>query len=170
MSSLVIYGDTSGAITLTANAVAGTNTITVPAQTGTMVVGGPAFSASANATTSLTGSGTVKVLFGTKIFDTNNNFASSTFTPTVAGYYQFNTVVSTAAAVVQAVYFYKNGSALMRGAYTGSTAVQGSTLSGLIYMNGTTDYVEVYFYNGGATTTADGNTNTTFSGCFVRGA
>ena len=36
MSSVVISGDTSGAITLAAPAVAGTNTITLPATTGTL--------------------------------------------------------------------------------------------------------------------------------------
>ena len=38
MSSVVISGDTSGAITLAVPAVAGTNTITVPASTGTMAL------------------------------------------------------------------------------------------------------------------------------------
>ena len=36
MSSIVINGDTSGAVTLAAPLVAGTNTITLPAQTGTL--------------------------------------------------------------------------------------------------------------------------------------
>lgn len=40
MSSVVISGDTSGAITLSAPAVAGTNTITLPASTGTVVTTG----------------------------------------------------------------------------------------------------------------------------------
>lgn len=40
MSSVVISGDTSGAITLSAPAVAGTNTITLPAGTGSVVVSG----------------------------------------------------------------------------------------------------------------------------------
>jgi len=40
MSSVVISGDTSGAITLSAPAVAGTNTITLPAATGTVVLSG----------------------------------------------------------------------------------------------------------------------------------
>jgi len=40
MSSVVISGDTSGAITLSAPAVAGTNTITLPASTGTVVLSG----------------------------------------------------------------------------------------------------------------------------------
>jgi len=38
MSSIVISGDTSGAITLAAPSVAGTNTITLPASTGTMAL------------------------------------------------------------------------------------------------------------------------------------
>ena len=38
MSSVVISGDTSGAITLAASAVAGTNTITLPSATGNAVV------------------------------------------------------------------------------------------------------------------------------------
>jgi len=40
MSSIVISGDTSGAITLAAPAVAGTNTITLPAATGTVLTTG----------------------------------------------------------------------------------------------------------------------------------
>ena len=40
MSSVVISGDTSGTITLAAPAVAGTNTITLPAGTGTIAVQG----------------------------------------------------------------------------------------------------------------------------------
>lgn len=38
MSSIVVSGDTSGAITVAAPAVAGTNTITLPTSTGTAVV------------------------------------------------------------------------------------------------------------------------------------
>ena len=37
MSSVIITGDTSGAITLAAPSVAGTNTITLPANTGTVI-------------------------------------------------------------------------------------------------------------------------------------
>jgi hypothetical protein len=40
MSSVVISGDTSGAITLAAPAVSGTNTATLPAATGTIVISG----------------------------------------------------------------------------------------------------------------------------------
>lgn len=40
MSSIVVSGDTSGAITIAAPAVSGTNTLTLPAVTGTLVVSG----------------------------------------------------------------------------------------------------------------------------------
>jgi len=40
MSSIVISGDTSGAVTIAVPAVAGTNTVTLPALTGTVVVAG----------------------------------------------------------------------------------------------------------------------------------
>ena len=38
MSSVVINGDTSGAITIAAPAVSGTNTLTLPASTGNVLV------------------------------------------------------------------------------------------------------------------------------------
>jgi hypothetical protein len=42
MSSIVISGNTSGAITISAPAVSGTNTLTLPVATGTLVVSGSA--------------------------------------------------------------------------------------------------------------------------------
>jgi hypothetical protein len=42
MSSIVVSGDTSGAITIAAPAVAGTNTLTLPASTGTVALTGAA--------------------------------------------------------------------------------------------------------------------------------
>ena len=37
MASFVVYGDTSGQVTIAAPAVAGSNTITFPAETGTAI-------------------------------------------------------------------------------------------------------------------------------------
>ena len=54
-----------------------------------------------------------KVTFSDEEFDTNNNFASSRFTPTVAGYYQINASLdmTNAATNVEdvSVHIYKNG-------------------------------------------------------------
>jgi hypothetical protein len=61
MASLVVAGDSSGAITIAAPAVAGTNTLTLPASTGTLVVTGGAqtieFADGSAAAPSITNSG-----------------------------------------------------------------------------------------------------------------
>ena len=148
-------------------------TITIPTPTGTMMVSGnmPAFSAYASATSSSITSGVdTKVLFDTETFDTNNNFASSRFTPTVAGYYQINATLRfngtyTSAAII----LFKNGGNvgyLQNGVQTVTTA------SSLQYMNGTTDYLEIYTsMTGSSLTVGAGNANTNyFSGSLVRAA
>jgi hypothetical protein len=97
MSSVILNGDTSGSVTLTVPSVAGTNTVTVPSATGTVMVSGnmPAVFAYKDGTPqSITNSTFTKVTFNTELYDTNNNFASSTFTPTVAGYYQISGGIS----------------------------------------------------------------------------
>ena len=52
MASINIAGDTSGSISLTVPSVAGTNTVTIPANSGVVMVSGnmPAFSAYSNNT------------------------------------------------------------------------------------------------------------------------
>ena len=174
MSSVVISGDTSGAITLAAPAVSGTNTATLPAATGTVMVSGnmPAFSAYQSSGQTINASTTTKVTFTTETFDTNNNFASSTFTPTVAGYYQVNACVSIGPVSTGYIAIYKNGSEYNRGVQVSSASTVGFVVSSLIYCNGTTDYIEIYFSN---QTVAGVNTNaaaslTWFSGSMVRGA
>jgi hypothetical protein len=61
MASIVVTGDTSGAITIAAPAIAGTNTLTLPASTGTLVVTGGAqtieFADGSAAAPSITNSG-----------------------------------------------------------------------------------------------------------------
>ena len=120
MSSVIISGDTSGAITLAAPSVAGTNTITLPANTGTVITTastfsgtGPAFSASSSANTAAISATLTKLQLNTELFDTNNNFDSTTnyrFTPTVAGYYQVNAQVLTPSnANLSQVVIFKNG-------------------------------------------------------------
>jgi len=107
---------------------------------------GPAFSAGNNATQSISNTTFTKVLLQTENFDTNNNFTSSTFTPTVAGYYQINAVANFQASTLVTrgiVSIYKNGSEWTRGTDIPS-AVYGATVSTLVYCNGSTDYIELY--------------------------
>ena len=51
MSSVIISGDTSGAITVAAPAVSGTNTATLPESTGTILVGGTPSASTTNTVT-----------------------------------------------------------------------------------------------------------------------
>lgn len=178
MSSVVISGDTSGAVTLTVPAVAGTNTVTIANQTGTLNAAGPAFNVYNTTPQSVTSGVFTAITFGAEQFDTNNCFASNKFTPTVAGYYQFNGSMrysGTALGYVILV-FYKNAVAFSYGTALASTTNQaGNTIVGseLIYCNGTTDYVQLYGYITGTSPVfdyANDTANCRFSGFLARGA
>lgn len=113
---------------------------------------GAAFSAYHNTTQSISVDTLTKVLFNTETFDTNNNFASSRFTATVAGYYQFNCGVRSNSNPQLALHVQlrlNNSAPFAQGSFTNTgLGAFMSSCSGLTYMNGTTDYVEVYTYNG----------------------
>ena len=149
--SLILQGSTSGSITLQEPAVAGTTVLDLPATSGTLMVSGnmPAFSAYASAGTSISNATFTKINYATENFDTNNNYSSSRFTPTVAGYYQISASTRlgsiTASIVVWAIY--KNGVSAATGGGCGVVAgYVYPAISSLIYLNGSTDYVEIYCY------------------------
>ena len=170
--------NTPGVVNTAAETVATTLAVTgVSTLTGGFTVGAtaaPAFSAYAGATTSVSNDTFTKVLFSLENFDTNNNFASSRFTPTVAGYYQINANIGFPVATGLRIALYKNGSVYVVNSADGTSAVldgYGHTAA-LIYCNGSTDYIEVYAYsNGNGTTTVyAGASITQFSGAMVRSA
>jgi hypothetical protein len=180
-TSNIINGATSGAITLAVPAVSGSNTATFPATTGTVMVSGnmPAFSAYGSTNQNPTSGVATKVIFNNKLYDTNNCFDNVTnyrFTPTVAGYYQVNAVIEAASTSITnyTLSIYKNGSEVLRGAsfiYCNCVEIY-PTVSGLFYMNGSTDYLEIYITVVSATTITlyGGNAYKTFSGALVRTA
>lgn len=108
---------------------------------------GPAFSAYQSSAQTISTNTLTKILFQTEEFDTNNNFASSTFTPTVAGYYQASAGFRVGTSVTQGqLRLYKNGAiSKFLGALVANSVdqMQGSAL---VYCNGTTDYLEIYCY------------------------
>jgi hypothetical protein len=109
----------------------------------------PAFSARNDTTQSFTTGVLTKVTLGTEEFDTNSNFASSRFTPTVAGYYQINAVayVVGTASTYGYCFIVKNGVQYQIGNFNqpyASTTASISFASVVLYCNGTTDYVELY--------------------------
>ena len=177
MSSIVISGDTSGSITLSSPAVAGSNTVTMPAASGVCMVSGnmPAFSATkVSATQSITSNTWTKVTFDTEEFDTANCFTSSTFTPTVAGYYQVNGQVDMYPSVAgsrSAIRIYKNGSNYKSGndIQISGQVEMGVVVSAVCYCNGTTDYLELYGLMI-ATSPAIQNYSTRFDAVLVRSA
>jgi hypothetical protein len=175
---LVLAGATSGSTTIQATDAV-TQTITLPNNTGTVLTTastfggtGPAFSVTKSSGQSITATTTTKVTFDTEVFDTNNNFASSTFTPTVAGYYQLNVSLNFGATGTGQVNLFKNGSIFLNGTpatYNGSVGGI-MPLSCMVYMNGSTDYIEVYTYITASVTINSGAVNTLFSGFLARSA
>ena len=184
-SGLTQSADNSGVLQL-ASGVG--NLITVPSTTGTLAltsqlpVAGPAFSAYPSASsTTISNSTWTKATLDTEVYDTNSNFASSRFTPTVAGYYQINFTPSGSSAnnngFVYGGAIYKNGSNYTQNAVvTPSGDLQGFTcqVSQLIYMNGSTDYLEfyvnVYALNGAVSYGGGATTGTLASGFLARAA
>ena len=168
--SKIVTNSVDSGVTLTSPTITGA-TITVASTAA------PCFSAWASGTTSMLNATATKILFATEEFDTNSNFASSRFTPTVAGYYQINAsarIGMNGAAEVQCS-LYKNGAEYKRGfdiyGVTFASGFAHCNVNTIVYMNGTTDYIEYYaFQNSGITQTAGGNNLTWFNGAMIRSA
>jgi hypothetical protein len=114
MGDLVLKGGTSGQITVTPTAVAGTNTLTLPANTGTVVTtgsssvvtqtmlganvagNGPAFLAYLSADQTVTSSSYTKVNLNTTSYNQGSGFNTSTygFTPPINGYYLISALLN----------------------------------------------------------------------------
>jgi hypothetical protein len=175
-SGLTHVADNSGVLQL-ASGVG--NLVTVPSVTGTAMVSGnqPAFSAYQSTLQSVSNVTFTKVQLQTEEFDTASAFDSTTnyrFTPQVAGYYQvsgyvgYTFISGTAISVV-----YKNGSRFKDGVFSsGQTDGTGTTVDCLIYLNGSTDYIELYTYQrtGLSQNTVNSANSTYFQAVLVRTA
>jgi hypothetical protein len=137
----------------------------------------PAFSARKDGTQAISSATVTKITYDIEVFDTNNNFASDRFTPTVAGYYQVNltgSIETTSADRYLQLFIYKNGTTIITvqpfyGSSAGANGM-GGAISGLVYLNGTTDYIESYAVTNSTTTVLNGTYNNTFSAAMVRAA
>lgn len=148
---------------------------------------GPAFAAYPSTSQTVGGSVTTKLQVDTEFFDTAscfNNTGSTVngipayaFKPNVAGYYQIQGSatfpINASTAGVGAV-LYKNASQYLWAGCAGNVFLYPTaTVATLIYLNGSTDYVELYIYNGtggSATTSAGAPSYSQFSGALVRAA
>lgn len=172
-----------GSVEINPPATASSFVATMPAKTGNVMLDGPAFSAFRSTTNqSITAGVTTKVALNGETFDTNNNFDPTTnyrFTPTVEGYYSVYGQIYHGATVTRAsaatTSIFKNGSNVATGDVNIATANQltlAINVSALVYMNGTTDYLELY----GSQTGGSGNVFlagsqfTYFSAFLARGA
>jgi hypothetical protein len=185
MSKIALEGNASGTGTFTVAAPNSSSnfTLTLPTNTGTIITTGstfagtgPAFSAYKDPSGQNISSGVAtKVTFQTETFDTNSNFASSRFTPTVAGYYQINTNITLGGSDTGvAALIYKNGNEEARG---WSVPISGvfnacATACKVFYLDGSTDFIEVYAFQGSGTDKSvnAGINQTTVSGALVRTA
>jgi hypothetical protein len=134
----------------------------------------PAFGAYPTSNQSYNSNVISKVTLGSVEFDTNTNFSTSRFSPNVAGYYQINAqlkIAATGTALAAAVHIYKNGAAYRTNDVGTLGASMIRAIASIVYMNGTTDYLEMYAYtfdNAGAPQVVSGSANTFLNGCLVR--
>jgi hypothetical protein len=185
MSSIAVTASATGTgtVSLVAPVTNSDRTVTLPDNTGTVLttatagvpVNGPAFRAFLSANQAVAHNTNTKIVFDGETFDTNSNFATGRFTPTVAGYYYIMSTVAMSQATQCIINIYKNGSIYLSGSpQTGWAGIAG--VSGIVYdsvyCNGSTDYVEIYAYQAtGTSQNAIGGTQyTTFSGGLIRGA
>lgn len=113
--------------------------------------GVPCFSAYTSISTSVATSTWTKLQNNNKEFDTAGAYDNATnyrFQPSVAGYYVVDGAwANNAASSVSSVSVYKNGSAYKTGTQIlNTTVVAQAYVSALVYLNGSTDYVELYGY------------------------
>lgn len=140
----------------------------------------PAFSAYISSTNQSVSSATwTKVTLNAKLFDTTSDYDNSTnyrFTPSVEGYYQVNFALRADGTGKSRVHcaLYKNGTIWHYGVGNRDTTNSPTYVSGssLIYLNGSTDYIEMYGYVNGSSTTFSGTDQrfSTFEAYLARAA
>ena len=157
--------DAGGNTILSSNGT-GTFTSNLPSSDNT-----PAFEARLSNGTSIATAWTL-LEFGTEIFDTNNcynNTASNyKFTPTTAGKYFVYAFARPASSSVfndSYIGIYKNGSLLFRCGAGHNEWFNFSNVNGIVDMNGTTDYIQSYYF-GGASFNVDATSDTSRFGAY----
>ena len=148
--------------------------IAAGAVTPAKTAGGPAFSAHANAGVSVSTGTFVKIPFQVEVFDTASCYDNTTnyrFTPNVAGYYQVTARTqwtTNNGTTENMLIVHKNGSEHRRG----FGGVIGVGVNALVYLNGSTDYIEIYGYQstGGTIAVTGLNEYGFFQAVFVRPA
>ena len=126
------------------------NTALTISESGVPQLNVPLFKAIPTANQNITSAAWTKVTLDNVLYDTNGYFDGTTnyrYTPQIAGYYQFHGYIrnNSSGLTTVSIDIYKNGSSGQeyRVIVSTSSAV-GTTVTTVMYMNGTTDYVELY--------------------------
>jgi hypothetical protein len=116
-----------------------------------MTASGPAFSAILSTTQTVAYATFTKLALSSEEFDVGSNYDTSTyrFTPTVPGYYSvqaaFQSITTTNIVGDSYLSLYKNGARFKEGKqYTPASTQMSGVVSALVYLNGSTDYIELY--------------------------
>ena len=155
-NGLKLESDTSGIVEIQNN---GTTIITSVQ---------PSFSARISSDQTISAETFTKIAAATEDWDTDSKYDASTnyrFTPTVAGYYQFNLSMRGASATINIIALYKNGSIFKRKVTEGHKY---SALS-IIAVADTDDYFEAYAYSSG-TSLNDETADNYFQAHYIRSA
>jgi hypothetical protein len=154
-AGVVITPDNSGNIQLLYNGVAA-----------------PTFSYYQSSAQTLSSTTFTKLTFTSSDWDTTSGmFASSRFTPTIAGYYLISGGFETNASTTpQITRLYKNGSAFKAFMNTNPNAVTSQYGSATVYCNGSSDYVELYGWVGTGQALRTDSAFTYFQGTLIRSA
>jgi hypothetical protein len=144
-----------------------TNTLSADTGNITLVSTPVVFSAYPNVTQSILASSYTKILFQATEVNINSyyNSATSQFLPLVAGYYQVNAAVAFAGASSEGyIQIRKNGSSIKNGTDVGGTSYN-TIVSAIVYLNGSTDYLEIYGYSGTALNISASAATSYFQAC-----
>ena len=171
-SGIVATADNTGTLQLQS---AGTTVMTITSTGVTTQVGAPSFGASSSSTLSIPHATDTKIPFSTENWDTNSNYDTTLFrfTPTVAGYYQVNIRIqldSTGSGGETYTALYKNGSLHKRVGFAPniSGTQRAPVGSILVYLNGSTDFIEAYvFQNTGGAVALNGTSDFNYFQAFL---
>jgi hypothetical protein len=167
---VITTADATGTLQLQS---AGTTIATISSTGITTQVGAPTFGAyRSTSNQSFSANTWTKVQCQTEEWDTNSNYDNATnyrFTPTVAGYYQCSASWSNdTSSTYNYLSIYKNGASSRLAIFNGSGGV-GATISATIYLNGSTDYIEMYIFSNTGNIQA-GSGGTYFQAAMIRSA
>jgi hypothetical protein len=135
--------------------------------TGAGGVNTPAFMAQSNSSTTMPNQTATKIAYANEVFDTDNCYdtSNSRFTPTTSGKYlitaqtRFNSGSDFNDNIMR---IYKNGSMLFA-RQTAHQHYECQIVTGIVTLNGSSDYVEIYgYHNEGNDVSTDSGNNLNF--------